>query len=111
MEMSPHAGHEQAGHRPALVISPSEFNRTGMVLVCPITNQIKGWVFEVPMPTGQHVTGVALANQLKSLDWRARNARFFDAVGEEVVNAVVEKCLPLLDPHNVFTSGPESPTE
>ncbi len=67
------AGHERAGHRPALVLSPSSYNRkTGLMVCCPMTTQIKGYPFEVPI-AGARVS-VALADQVKNLDWQARSA-------------------------------------
>jgi mRNA interferase MazF len=74
LEFSPQAGHEQAGHRPAIVLSPSSYNgRTGMMVCCPLTTQIKGYPFEVRLH-GRVATAV-LADQVKSLDWRARRAQ------------------------------------
>jgi mRNA interferase MazF len=73
--LNPQAGHEQAGRRPALILSPSTYNgKVGLALLCPITNQIKGYPFEVQSPAGMPVTGVILADQVKSLDWKARQA-------------------------------------
>ncbi len=70
-------GHEQAGHRPALTLSPVAYNRkVGLALFCPITTQVKGYPFEVPLPSGLKASGVVLSDQVKSLDWAARNARF-----------------------------------
>lgn len=110
LSFDPQAGHEQAGRRPALVISPSEYNRrTGMMLVCPITNKVKDYLFEVPIPDGAAVTGVVLADQLKSLDWRARNATRAGTLDEEFVLRVVALVLPLIDPDEAF--GPSSPAE
>ena len=75
ISLNPQAGHEQAGRRPALVLSPSAYKgRVGLALLCPITNQIKGYPFEVRIPQGLPVTGAVLADQVKSLDWRARHA-------------------------------------
>lgn len=69
------AGHEQAGRRPALVISPKEYNeRVGLALMCPITNRVKGYPFEVALPDDIEIAGVVLADQIRSLDWRARRA-------------------------------------
>lgn len=87
--LDPQAGHEQAGRRPALVISPTGYNeKAGLAVLCPITNQIKGYPFEVVIPPGLPVTGAVLADQVKSLDWRARKvariARMPDAVLNEV---------------------------
>lgn len=73
LDFDPHSGHEQAGHRPALVISPATYNgRTSLMLCCPLTSQIKNYPFEVVI--GGARRNVALADQIKNLDWRARNA-------------------------------------
>lgn len=75
IDFNPQTGHEQAGRRPAVTLSPALYNgRTGLALLCPITNQIKGYPFEVTIPQGWNVTGVVLADQVKSLDWRRRGA-------------------------------------
>lgn len=95
--LDPQAGHEQAGRRPALVLSPAAYNgRVGLALLCPITNQVKGYPFEVPLPVGLPVTGVVGADQMKSLDWRARNAFRIGAVPEKVVADVVARLQTLL---------------
>ncbi|MEX2092575.1 MAG: endoribonuclease MazF [Pirellulales bacterium] len=97
ISMDPQAGHEQAGHRPALVLSPSAYNRkTGLALLCPITSQVKGYPFEVPMPQGSPVKGVALADQVKSLDWRARRATKFSRVSPEVIVQVLQRLVALM---------------
>ncbi|MGA3238659.1 MAG: endoribonuclease MazF [Bryobacteraceae bacterium] len=71
----PQAGRERAGRRPALVLSPKTYNaKSGLTLVCPITNQIKGYPFEVDVPAAQGTTGVILADHVKSVDWKARRA-------------------------------------
>lgn len=76
IDFDPQSGHEQAGLRPALVISEGSYNRkAGLALICPVTNQVKGYPFEVPIPLGQQVTGVVLSDQVKCLDWKARRAR------------------------------------
>jgi mRNA interferase MazF len=73
--LDPQAGHEQAGRRPALVLSPSAYNgRVGLALLCPISHQAKGYPFEVSLPEELPVSGVMGADQVKSLDWRARKA-------------------------------------
>jgi mRNA interferase MazF len=95
--LDPQAGHEQAGRRPALVISPATYNgRVGLALFCPITNQVKGYPFEVPLPAGSPVTGVVGADQVKSLDWRARQAARIGSLPPEVVAKVVERLQVLL---------------
>lgn len=77
ISFDPQSGREQAGRRPALVLSPITYNRlTRLCLLCPITNQAKGYPFEVPLPVGHEVTGVVLADQVKCLSWEGRNARF-----------------------------------
>jgi len=80
LNFTPQAGHEQAGWRPGLVISPKAYNSFGLALVCPITNQCKGYPFEVSLPGGLPVTGVVLSDHLRSLDWQARNIQFIDSV-------------------------------
>jgi mRNA interferase MazF len=95
--LDPQAGHEQAGRRPALVLSPSAYNgRVGLALFCPITSQVKGYPFEVLLPAGSPVTGVVGADQVKSLDWRVRKASRIGAVSEEVVAQVVQRLQTLL---------------
>ena len=77
LNFDPQAGHEQAGRRPALVISPAKYNRgSGLAVVCPITTRVKGYPFEVPVPTGLAVTGVVLADQVKNMDLPARDADY-----------------------------------
>jgi mRNA interferase MazF len=97
ISLDPQAGHEQAGRRPALVLSPSTYNRkVGLALLCPITNQVKGFPFEVPVPAGLAVTGVILSDQVKSLDWRARKAERIASVPEETILAVLDRLRALM---------------
>ena len=97
LAFEPHAGHEQRGHRPALVISPVEYNgKVGLALCCPITSKVKGYPFEVELPAGRAIAGAILADHIKSVDWRARGARFVTRVSTGVVDEVVAKVLPLL---------------
>ena len=97
LDFTPQAGHEQAGHRPALVLSPEAYNdKTGLALCCPITSQVKGYPFEVLLPSDDVVTGVVLADQIKSLDWRARWARFAGQTSLRVVAEVQGKVDALL---------------
>jgi mRNA interferase MazF len=98
LTFNPQAGHEQAGHRPALVLSPEAYNRkVGLALFCPITSQIKGYPFEVHVPAGCQVSGVVLADQVKSLDWRARQTRFCCALSNATVHEVLNKLGTLID--------------
>lgn len=91
LDFDPQAGHEQAGKRPGLVISDDMFNQiTGFAVVCPITNQVKNYPFEVAIEGASKSTGVILADQVKSLDWKSRNARTVDQVSNETVTNVVD---------------------
>jgi mRNA interferase MazF len=95
--LDPQAGHEQAGRRPALVLSPSAYNaRVGLALFCPITPQAKGYPFEVALPEGLPIMGVVGADQVKSLDWRARNVAWIAAVPEDVVAEVLRRLQTLI---------------
>ena len=97
IDFDPQSGHEQAGRRPALVISPATYNeKIGLALLCPITSQIKGYPFEVAIPKGLSVSGAILADQIKSLDWKSREAEFGCDAPHEVVNLVLEKVSTLL---------------
>lgn len=92
VSFNPQAGHEQAGHRPALVISPEAYNRkVGLALLCPITSQAKGYPFEVSLPGGLKASGVVLADQVKSLDWKARGVKLVCAVPDGVTREVMAK--------------------
>jgi mRNA interferase MazF len=97
ISLDPQAGHEQAGRRPALVVSPAPYNgKVGLALLCPITNQIKGYPFEVAIPAGLDVTGAVLSDQVKSLDWRARRAAWICRLPEGTVTDVLARLATLL---------------
>ena len=99
LEFNPQAGSEQAGHRPALVISPQSYNRrVGLALVCPITTRVKGYPFEVELPQGLEATGAILCDQIRSLDWRARRATPLRSVPDSVMQEVTARILALVDP-------------
>ena len=90
--LNPQAGHEQAGRRTAVVLSPAAYNgRVGLAILCPITNQVKGYPFEVVVPSGLTVTGAILSDQVKSLDWRARTATFICTLPPATVAEVLQK--------------------
>lgn len=94
---NPQAGHEQAGHRPALVISPKAYNeKTGLAIFCPITTKIKGYPFEVLIPEGLEVKGAILVDQVKSLDWRIRQAKFICTLPQDSFNEAIEKLSVLI---------------
>lgn len=91
-------GHEQSGRRPALVLSPAAYNsKVGLALLCPITGQVKGYPFEVPVPDGLRVSGAVLSDHIKSLDWRVRGAEFADRLPASAVREVVGMVNALLD--------------
>jgi mRNA interferase MazF len=97
LEFNPQAGHEQAGHRPAIVLSPSDYNgKVGLAIICPITSQAKGYPFEVPLPSTGKVKGVVLADQVKNLDWRIRKAQLIAKASSGVVEEVLGKLGSLL---------------
>jgi mRNA interferase MazF len=97
LHFSPQAGREQAGTRPGLVLSPAIYNeRSGLMLVCPITSREKGYPFEVRLPTGLGTRGMILTDHLKSVDWRVRDARFVEAVPPVTLQETLEKLVLLL---------------
>lgn len=97
ISLNPQAGHEQAGRRPAVIMSPASYNgRVGLALLCPITRQAKGYPFEVPLPGDFPVTGVVLSDQVKSLDWRARHAAIVARLPALVVEETLAKLSTLL---------------
>lgn len=95
---NPQAGHEQAGRRPAIVLSPKADNgKVGLALLCPITSQIKGYPFEVEIPDGLPVSGVILSDQVKSLDWKARNAEKVCSLPAEAIKRVLQRVKTLIE--------------
>lgn len=97
VQLNPQAGHEQAGRRPALVLSPVEYNeRVGLALMCPVTSNVRGYPFEVALPEDLEIGGVVLADQVKSLDWRVRRAERACIVPRSVMNEVLGKLNALL---------------
>jgi mRNA interferase MazF len=97
LTFNPQAGHEQAGRRPALVISPAAYNeKVSLALFCPITSQIKGYPFEVLLTENSKVNGVILSDQVKSLDWKIRKAEFADKISQTELEEVVSKIKALL---------------
>ncbi len=98
LTFTPQVGREQAGRRPALVISSSDYNRrVGLLIACPVTNQEKGYAYEVPIPDGLQVTGVVLADAAKSVDWRGRNAEFMCEIPTSVVDEVLDRLISLIE--------------
>ncbi len=88
--LNPQAGHEQAGRRPAVVLSPSGYNAAvGLALFCPVTSRVKGYPWEVALPEGLPVSGVALSDQVKSLDWRVRQVDPIAALPAPIITEIL----------------------
>ena len=99
LSFAPQAGHEQSGRRPAVVLSPKSYNaKVGLMLACPVTSQSKGYPFEVPIPENLRITGVILSDQVKSLDWKAREAELIESLPLMVVHELLAKAATLLQP-------------
>ncbi|MGB7415491.1 MAG: endoribonuclease MazF [Thermosynechococcaceae cyanobacterium] len=97
IDFNPQMGHEQAGRRPALILSPLSYNRkVRLALLCPITSRVKGYPFEVVIPSGEKVSGVILSDQVKSLEWQKRNVEFVAKLPDEIVAEVMKKLKTLL---------------
>lgn len=100
VDFSPTVGREQAGRRPAVVLSARRYNDlSSLVVVCPITRSVKGYMFEVSIPAGAPVAGVVLADHVKSIDWRARNASYLGRMPTDVVETVQQAV-------SLITGGP-----
>ncbi len=95
--LNPQAGHEQAGRRPAVVLSPSAYNeKVGLAILCPITSRIKGYPFEVILPEGLPINGAVLSDQVKNLDWQARTAELICQLPGKTVEEILQKLGSLL---------------
>ena len=98
LTFNPQAGHEQGGRRPAVVLSPKAYNgKVGLALLCPVTSQVKGYPFEVAIPDGLAVNGVILSDQVKSLDWKARNAEKACSLPGESIKKVLQRVKALIE--------------
>lgn len=96
LNFTPQAGHEQIGVRLALVISPLQYNKkTGLVICCPITSNIKGYPFEV-LVKGKKINGAILSDHLKNLDWKVRKAKFIEKADSTVISECISKISALL---------------
>jgi mRNA interferase MazF len=97
ISLNPQAGREQAGRRPVFVLSPLEYNeKVGLAIICPITNQVKGYPFEVKIPFIKDVSGVILSDQAKSLDWKIKNAEYICKLSENITVEVLNKLNTLI---------------
>lgn len=98
LNFDPQLGHEQSGRRPALVISPKIYNeKTGLALFCPITSQVKNYPFEVNLPANLEIDGVILADQIKNLDWKIRNAEFISKLPDIALSETLNKISVLIN--------------
>lgn len=98
VDFNPQTGHEQAGRRPALVLTAERFNAaTGMLFACPVTSRVKGYPLEFPLPAGLRISGVLLVHQCRMLDWRVRRAEVIEAAPAEVVETVRGMLTTLLE--------------
>ena len=97
LSFDPTLGHEQAGFRPAVVLTPEYYNKaSGLCLVCPITTNIKGYPFEVILDGAKKTTGVALSDQVRYVDWKARNIKIVDRISMTSLATILAKFKPLL---------------
>ncbi len=97
IDFNPQAEHEQRGRRPGLVLSPAIYNgKTNLALICPITTQQKGYPFEVSLPAKASIKGAVLADHLKNLDWKHRNAEYAGSVSQQILNQVRTRIFSLL---------------
>lgn len=97
LDFNPQVGREQSGRRPAVVLSPAAYNaKSDLAIVCPVTTQIKGYPFEVPLPGGLPVSGAVLADHLKSLDWRQRRAETAGRISRGVMKDIRDGIAALL---------------
>ena len=98
VNFDPRRGHEQAGHRPALVLSNTRYNvSTGMLIACPVTSQVKGYPLEVSLPESLKTSGVVLAHQVKALGWRAREVRVVETAPVGFIEDVLSMLITLLE--------------
>ena len=99
LSFDPQSGHEQSGRRPALAISPQEYNeKTDLAIFCPITSQVKDYPFEVKIPDNLKISGVILSDQIRNLDWKTRKAEFICKLPQIALTETLNKINVLLNP-------------
>lgn len=97
LDFNPRKGREQAGHRPAIVVSPKQFNSlSSLAFVCPITSKVKGFSFEVLLPKQMQTKGVVLIHHLRSVDWKTRSIQFIESAPISVIEEISAKLEPLI---------------
>jgi mRNA interferase MazF len=98
LDFSPQLGREQRGRRPALVLSHKLYNeKTDLAVICPITSKVKGYPFEIKLPRKYKTKGVVISDQIKSLDWKYRNAEYIEKSSNDIINAILEKVKLIID--------------
>jgi mRNA interferase MazF len=98
LDFTPQAGREQAGRRPAVVLSPRSYNeKTSLAVVCPVTSHVKGYPFEVSLPAGSRIRGTILSDHLKNLDWRQRQAQKAGKIPRSILEQVRARVAALLE--------------
>jgi mRNA interferase MazF len=97
IELNPTIGHEQSGHRPAIVLTPQQYNgRSGLCIICPITSRVRGYPFEVAIPDGHAISGVILVDQVRSVSWEKRYVKMVSVAPAELLDEVRERLAALL---------------
>lgn len=109
LTMSPQQGREQAGRRPAICLSPRSYNRkSGLAVFCPITSKVKGYPFEVVIDDAKGISGVILADQIKSLDWRKREFVFITAATKDQIQQAADRASMLIASEPSSATNPPS---
>jgi mRNA interferase MazF len=97
IDLNPTLGHEQSGHRPAIVLTPRQYNvRSGLCIICPITSRARGYPFEVPIPDGHGISGTILVDQIRSVSWEERYVKISGAAAVNLLDEVRERLAALL---------------
>jgi mRNA interferase MazF len=97
IDLNPTVGHEQSGHRPAIVLTPRQYNvRSGLCIICPITSRARGYPFEVAIPGGHAISGVILVDQVRSVSWEKRYVKIAGVVPAKLLDEVRERLAVLL---------------
>jgi mRNA interferase MazF len=98
LQFNPQAGREQAGRRPALILSPLRYNeKVGLALACPVTSKVKAYPFEVPVPDGLEVEGAILSDQIRNIDWKQRKAKLISRAPDQLINEVLARIYAILE--------------
>jgi mRNA interferase MazF len=97
IDLNPTLGHEQSGHRPAIVLTPRQYNvRSGLCIICPITSRARGYPFEVAIPAGHGISGIILVDQVRSVSWEKRYVKRAGVAPIQLLDDVRERLAALL---------------